>query len=365
MSFNIKKDRKRKIITGNKTIDQLHEEKMVYLKWLVDSLPKRRKELASLIKKNPGSCEVLELEKKIKDIEDKKEEIEYHLSTSKILTRFFSLGNECDTIIDIENMTGTKRMDEKIRLSREYYKECGIVYIEETKNHNPDLLESRTLSYCSDCDTELLLTNEKIYTCTECGRMFDKVFDGVSYSDMETSNIVYPFVYKRINYFKELLIQIQASENVDIEEELLDSIKKELYKRKIFDSSKITHPKLKKILKELGKAKYYDHIPLLMSKLCGTKPLIIPADVTDKLKEMFMTIQVPYEDLKGDRKNFFSYPYILYKLCELLGLNEYLHYFQLLKNREKLRNQDRLWEKIVNRIIQNNGEKIWRYIPTC
>lgn len=361
MSFNIKKDRKKKIARGNKSIEQLHDEKLKYFNDLNNSLPKKKKELASLVKKDPRSRNIPELEENIKNIEGQIEENDYHLSVNKILMNFCLINDDTDiSVIDIENMIHDKN-NSKIELTKEYYHICGLNYIEDDSFTNE---QYHCLMYCDICDKELLLTNEKIYTCISCGKMFDKVFDGVSYNDMETSNIIFPFVYKRINYFTEWLMQIQASENVEIEESLLDSIKIELYKRNINDSSKLNHSKLKTILKELDMPRYYEHIPLLISKICGTKPLSIPQDISDKLKEMFMTIQEPYEELKGDRKNFFSYPYILYKFCEILGLHGYLHHFQLLKNREKLRNQDRLWEKIIDR-LRTRDPILWVYIPTC
>ena len=63
---------------------------------------------------------------------------------------------------------------------------------------------------------------------------------------------------------------------------------------------------------------------------------------------MFLEIQIPWEKMKtNDRKNFFSYPYTIHKFCQLLGLNEYLHYFPLLKSREKLYKQDIIWKRIM------------------
>ena len=50
-----------------------------------------------------------------------------------------------------------------------------------------------------------------------------------------------------------------------------------MQKRNIKDTSKLTNLKLKKILKETNYSKYYEHIPLIISKLCSnSKPLIIP-----------------------------------------------------------------------------------------
>jgi hypothetical protein len=73
---------------------------------------------------------------------------------------------------------------------------------------------------------------------------------------------------------------------------------------------------------------------------------------------MFKDIQAPFEKhCPPERKNFLSYSYVLYKFCELLGEDEYLEYFPLLKSKEKLYNQDVLFRKICE-------ELRWEFIPT-
>ena len=49
-----------------------------------------------------------------------------------------------------------------------------------------------------------------------------------------------------------------------------------------------------------------------------------------------------------ERQNFLSYTYVLHKFCELLELDDLLRCFPLLKSREKLQEQDAIWEKICN-----------------
>ena len=65
---------------------------------------------------------------------------------------------------------------------------------------------------------------------------------------------------------------------------------------------------------------------------------------------MFKQIQEPFEKCKHlakrDRKNFLSYSYVFYKFAELLGLDHLLICFRLLKSREKLFLQDRVWKAI-------------------
>ena len=53
-----------------------------------------------------------------------------------------------------------------------------------------------------------------------------------------------------------------------------------------------------------------------------------------------------YKHCPKNRKNFLSYSYVLHKFVELLGLDEFLPSFPLLKSREKLHQQDLIWEKI-------------------
>ena len=78
----------------------------------------------------------------------------------------------------------------------------------------------------------------------------------------------------------------------------------------------------------------------------------------EQLCNLFMEIQGPYAKFcPDDRVNFLNYYYTIYKLCELLGQNEFLPYFALLKDREKMMEQDEIWKKICE-------ELDWEFIPT-
>ncbi len=70
-------------------------------------------------------------------------------------------------------------------------------------------------------------------------------------------------------------------------------------------------------------------------------------EIEEKLRFMFKEIQPSFQrHCPVGRSNFLSYAYVLYKFCELLELDEYLACFPLLKNRDKLYNQDRIWKLI-------------------
>jgi hypothetical protein len=62
---------------------------------------------------------------------------------------------------------------------------------------------------------------------------------------------------------------------------------------------------------------------------------------------MFQAIQPSFHRYcPRDRFNFLSYAYVLNKLLRLLGMEKESKYFNLLKSKEKLRDQDAIWSKI-------------------
>lgn len=393
MSFNVKKDKKNCTPKSNKTVEQLHDEKINYLDRLAQSIDRRKTivntfsivlkskktdrfckicfDYVSTNKKSCiicGSCEYISildeniLINKILEIESGKEENEYFLNSHSILLKYYNVDAD-DSILEpqvnffnLKHISSSKRQD----IIKEYYDINKQVYTKDKKIR-------QAVDYCNTCKLEIKETKEKDYVCTGCGVVSEKIIDGFSYKDFENYNsISSSFDYKRINYFTEWLNHIQAKENVNVSDKILNDIKNELLKERITDSSRITPQKIKKILKYLKEPKLYDHIPSIICTICGVKPLSMPPEVINKLKEMFTIIQEPFELLKGNRKNFFSYPYVIYKFCELLELREYLPHFQLLKSREKLIKQDILWKRIISQLISANNNSVnWKFISSC
>jgi hypothetical protein len=55
--------------------------------------------------------------------------------------------------------------------------------------------------------------------------------------------------------------------------------------------------------------------------------------------------------------NFLNYYYALYKLCELLGETQFMNDIPMLKDREKIIEQDEIWRKMC-------VELDWEFIAT-
>ena len=335
--INQKTERKKKIKkTTNSTIytiDYLHVEKMKYFKELQDIiLPKKIKDLEKSKKQNILS-EIKKLTNEIKNIQDKIEEVDYFFKITDIINKYYSSDNE----------------GEKFNMTIEYY---TILKMEMSNKYNNIVLSKK----CKNCDQEDCLIENEELSCTLCGFVNDKYISStVSHKESKESYSYIPndLHYKRLDYFKQWLNQIQGREQTDIPDIVIDEILLQLNIERIKDISKISNKLVKRLLKKTGNSKYYEHIPYIIYKISGTRPINIPSQIEEIFIIMFIEVEKVWEYVKiPERSSFFSTPYILHKFSQILGLNEYLVHFPLLKSREKRYYQDLMWKQVIE--IFNN-----------
>ena len=201
---------------------------------------------------------------------------------------------------------------------------------------------------CNECLAEMVFSsNEALFTCPQCGYQEFVLVDSDKPSYKDPPREVSYYAYKRINHFNEWLAQIQAKESTDIPQEVFDAIMAELKKERITELGNIKTAKIREILKKLKFNKYYEHAPHIMNRINGKNAPVITRETEEKLRHMFIEIQPSFQKhCPAGRSNFLSYSYVLYKFCELLELDEYLPNFPILKNRDKLFCQDKIWQKI-------------------
>jgi ribosomal protein S27AE len=239
-------------------------------------------------------------------------------------------------------------------LLEKYLQRINPAYTKKTSSALDD-----ELGTCPECGKEMIFAiNEAMLYCPCCNYnefiLIDS--DRPSYKDPPRESCYY--AYKRINHFNELLAQFQAKENTGIDETTFGLIEAEIKKQRITDLTKLTNVRLREILKKLKLNRLYDHTNYILNRLNGTNAAIIDRDTEEKLRHMFKEIQPAFQKhIPKDRSNFLAYPYVLYKFCELLEMDHFLKNFQLLKNRDKLYDQDTIWKKICE-------EMRWQFIPT-
>jgi hypothetical protein len=212
---------------------------------------------------------------------------------------------------------------------------------------------------CPVCKGEMVMCpNEAQLSCSKCGNIETILIDSDKPSYKDPPREISYYAYKRINHFNECLAQFQAKESTDIPAEVFEQIYAQLKKQRVVNMSSVKAAKIREILKKLDLSQYYEHIPYILNRLNGKKVLTMDRETEEKLRFIFKEIQPSFERHKpADRNNFISYHYFLYKICELLELDEFLHCFNLLKNRDKLYDQDIIWKKICN-------DMQWQFIKT-
>jgi DNA-directed RNA polymerase subunit F len=296
---------------------------------------------------------------KIKMCKTEDELYEYLLDTVSVLREYLdedpgepSVQTKNVVGLKIKSKTGTRRKD----IFKKYMAEVEQVHDDLYYKHNTP--EMRPCKNCKASCSFILDECVADMICKECGYTEYYQTEEVGFKeeqDME-KNIVYS--YKRENHFNEWVSQFQAKESTTVPEEVISLLRNEFKKQKIKDLSDITHEKVKALLKKLDKSKYYEHVPYITTIINGIEPPTMPQPLEDKLRLMFHQIQKPFEKHKPEkRKNFLSYSDVLYKFCELLGEDDYLPCFPLLKSKEKLYAQDEIWKKICE-------ELKWEYIKT-
>jgi hypothetical protein len=340
----------------------------------IPQLKYKKKELKQKLNENIAIEEILEIKDKILLIEQeikylKSKQKEYFLDNSKIIFEYFetkknisssstirSVINKNNIVNNFFKINNKNNNDEQINnnnnnLVNQYLCNIDDRFIDINSYVNP-------IDICKFCNSgELIpIEDEGILICNRCSRHIPYLIENEKPSYKDPPKEVCFYAYKRINHFKEILAQFQGKETTQIPDVVIENIKLQIKKERI-ELSEITNQKTKEILKKLSYNKYYEHIQFIKDKL-GIKPPVMSPELEETMCNLFMELQYPYSKFcPDDRVNFLNYYYTAYKLCELLGEDQYLEFFPMLKDREKRIEQDNIWKKICE-------ELNWEFIST-
>ena len=284
--------------------------------------------------------------------------IEYYLNNGIILDQYYSKDGDnlkkidkCG-ILNYFNKEEGGEKEEKKDLINEYMSNIDDTILKSEYN-------DYKIDKCKYCNLPFRLDMIEGYLmCEKCGNTEDTIIitDKSSYND-PPREISY-FAYKRINHFNEWLAQFQAKETTEIPDTIYKDIYNELKKNMNLDLNHINYKQIREILKKLKYNKYYEHIPHIINIISGKKAPCLTRESEERLRSLFKEIQIPFiRNCPSSRKNFLSYSYVLHKFCELLEYDHLIDFFPLLKSREKLQQQDKIWESICKDLK-------WEYIPS-
>lgn len=227
----------------------------------------------------------------------------------------------------------------------------------------PQLYADADERVCPECNMSVVVNaRESTMLCTACGLTTPYLGDteaNLSYQDEISLNTPSSFSYKRLNHFSEWLNAIQARATTEIGDDVIDAIRAEFKKNRTAQRKDITPAKVRAYLKKLNLNKFYEHSHYICKLINGVPAPALEPELETRLKHMFVSIQAPFQRaIEGTaRKNFLSYSYCLFKMCELLGRDDLLCHFSLLKSAEKLHAQDKIWKAIT-------AELHWEFIPS-
>jgi len=385
-SFKPKSVKKIKINKKNSTtLDGKHREFMNdFNKDELDKIPKLKEERSSLkkrlqkiengesIENSPTIEQIMEMKDRLIDVTSeiknlKGRKVEYFLDNSKYIFDYFE--NKKNISLKTETSTNKNKLLDsffKINSNESNAKimetNNSSIFQKYLSNIDESFLDIsafvRNTDICQSCyKGELIpMDDEGVLICNICSRNVQYLIENEKPSYKEPPKEVCFYAYKKINHFKEILAQFQGKETTQIPAEVIENLKHQIKKERI-DVLKITYYETKGLLKKLGYNKYYEHINFIKDKL-GLKPPMISQELEETLCNFFMEIQYPYAKHCPDyRVNFLHYYYVLYKLFELLGEMHYLQEIPMLKDREKLIEQDTIWKKICE-------ELDWEFIAT-
>jgi hypothetical protein len=271
----------------------------------------------------------------------------------KLLNSFFKINTTTSEDVD-EDMNGLSLNDDficKNNLFQNYLKNVDGVRIDQSMFY----VKKNLCKYCKKGEM-ISMEDEGILLCNICCVVSKYLIENEKPSYKEPPKEVCFYAYKKINHFKEILAQFQGKESTNIPLTVMESIKLQIKKERL-DVKNISYEELKALLKKLGLNKYYEHINFIKQKL-GIQPMTISQETEETLCNLFVEIQQPYAKHCPDyRVNFLHYFFVLYKLFQLIGETKYLSEIPMLKDKDKLIEQDVIWKKICN-------ELNWEFIPT-
>ena len=197
--------------------------------------------------------------------------------------------------------------------------------------------------------------------CRLCGyskELYGTVFEDEQFYFQEGQRVKHG-TYDPTKHCRFWVERIQARENTDIDDDVIESIKKCIKLDKIKNKEHITCCKIRRYLRSTNNSKYNEHIPLIRKIITG----ISPPQLTDYEMQLihiyFDKVIHIFEDIKHPSKvNCPYHPYFIYKIidqiikknkCDDIRKNQILECIHL-QSCDTLINNDLIWKSICVQI---------------
>jgi len=278
------------------------------------------------------------------------EEVYTGNSTSRV-----PLGISCRTWLSIVSALRVPHFSFTKRLGLQHETDLPVIYDEYfsprvikfqwlLQDPRPCRLKRTSTHICPECFEDVYLHNERlgVLVCEHCGS-HAPYHVSFSYRQSNRSRILPRLYsndfYKRCVHFRYWLLRLQAKERSQIQGSDVDVL------RRYLDATRMTpdYWNIKRAMKACHMQKYYDHVVSVMKELTGY-PLLMMTPMQEKtLVKRFMGLQRVYSQIRQERVNMMSYPYLIKKFCELEGWYSAANVIPTLKSQIRIQQQDRIW----------------------
>ena len=196
------------------------------------------------------------------------------------------------------------------------------------------------------CDTVVLIDN--LYICETCCRTVpQRQYDNVT--DPTENNRVVGASYKRLSHLldviKELRCTLYSTPNKVIANNVLD---------KLFEKGVVNpyYQDIRSALKKLGYPNNHKTVSSLVHVLSPNRILNVTEDQIEDICYIFNRIQGYYDiHCPGSRLNFLSYPYVLKRILDLLGIET--EAIKILRDKKRKALHDDIWCCILTEFIRD------------
>lgn len=224
------------------------------------------------------------------------------------------------------------------------------------KKINPDIKNNIIEYDMCDCGEKMTVnaaTSDLL--CLKCGyikSLLGTVFENAQFFSQSESRYRHGS-YIPSHHCKYWLERILAKESNEITTEHIEKVKSCIKRDNIQNLKNISIDQFRKYLKETKLSKLNDHIPLIKKYITGFAPPQLTHEEINIIYNYFDKAVKLYSRIKPDSStNFIYYPYLLYKILELIIADRQRRVKLLsgihLQGYNTLVNNDKKWKKICD-----------------
>lgn len=149
-------------------------------------------------------------------------------------------------------------------------------------------------------------------------------------------------IYKKTNYFADMLHFLCGRQSTKIPEEVIDYVRGQTQKEDQQPAPTATC--VKNVLKRAGLRNMYRHSWLIANIISDNFSAVrLNYTEEDLLKYMFAKFQNRFARTKGTRKNCLNYNYVIYQMLRLLNREDLCQHVTLLRSKPRLIAHDNIW----------------------